>query len=238
MLNKLFILLGVLTLAMLATRLTANLKMKKLKKLEVKLMEVKKLNAKIITNKGSINIKLFPEVAPFTVLNFAHLSMIGYYDNLTFHRVIDEFMIQGGDPEGNGTGGPGYQFHDEFKKEVVFDRPGLLAMANAGPSTNGSQFFITHVETPWLNYKHTIFGEVVSPADQDIVNRICQEDVIKSIQITGDIKELYSSDEAKETVAQINEILMSQNKFKNLRYESINNLYNKKTLRNLPVVFL
>ncbi len=133
-------------------------------------------------------------------------------------------MIQGGDPEGNGTGGPGYQFHDEFKKEVVFDRPGLLAMANAGPSTNGSQFFITHVETPWLNYKHTIFGEVVSPADQDIVNRICQEDVIKSIQITGDIKELYSSDEAKETVAQINEILMSQNKFKNLRYESINNL--------------
>lgn len=224
MLNKLFILLGVLTLAMLATRLTANLKMKKLKKLEVKLMEVKKLNAKIITNKGSINIKLFPEVAPFTVLNFAHLSMIGYYDNLTFHRVIDEFMIQGGDPEGNGTGGPGYQFHDEFKKEVVFDRPGLLAMANAGPSTNGSQFFITHVETPWLNYKHTIFGEVVSPADQDIVNRICQEDVIKSIQITGNIKELYSSDEAKETVAQINEILMSQNKFKNLRYESINNL--------------
>ena len=224
MLNKLFILLGVLTLAMLATRLTANLKMKKLKKLEVKLMEVKKLNAKIITNKGSINIKLFPEVAPFTVLNFAHLSMIGYYDNLTFHRVIDEFMIQGGDPEGNGTGGPGYQFHDEFKKEVVFDRPGLLAMANAGPSTNGSQFFITHVETPWLNYKHTIFGEVVSSADQDIVNRICQEDVIKSIQITGDIKELYSSDEAKETVAQINEILMSQNKFKNLRYESINNL--------------
>lgn len=224
MLNKLFILLGVLTLAMLATRLTANLKMKKLKKLEVKLMEVKKLNAKIITNKGSINIKLFPEVAPFTVLNFAHLSMIGYYDNLTFHRVIEEFMIQGGDPEGNGTGGPGYQFHDEFKKEVVFDRPGLLAMANAGPSTNGSQFFITHVETPWLNYKHTIFGEVVSPADQDIVNRICQEDVIKSIQITGDIKELYSSDEAKETVAQINEILMSQNKFKNLRYESINNL--------------
>lgn len=224
MLNKLFILLGVLTLAMLATRLTANLKMKKLKKLEVKLMEVKKLNAKIITNKGSINVKLFPEVAPFTVLNFAHLSMIGYYDNLTFHRVIDEFMIQGGDPEGNGTGGPGYQFHDEFKKEVVFDRPGLLAMANAGPSTNGSQFFITHVETPWLNYKHTIFGEVVSPADQDIVNRICQEDVIKSIQITGDIKELYSSDEAKETVAQINEILMSQNKFKNLRYESINNL--------------
>lgn len=224
MLNKLFILLGVLTLAMLATRLTANLKMKKLKKLEVKLMEVKKLNAKIITNKGSINIKLFPEVAPFTVLNFAHLSMIGYYDNLTFHRVIDEFMIQGGDPEGNGAGGPGYQFHDEFKKEVVFDRPGLLAMANAGPSTNGSQFFITHVETPWLNYKHTIFGEVVSPADQDIVNRICQEDVIKSIQITGDIKELYSSDEAKETVAQINEILMSQNKFKNLRYESINNL--------------
>lgn len=219
MLNKFFILLGVLTLALVATKLVGNMKMKKLKNTEVKLMKVEDLRAKIITNKGSINIKLMPEVAPFTVLNFAHLSRIGYYNNLKFHRVIEEFMIQGGDPEGNGTGGPGYQFHDEFKKEVVFDRPGLLAMANAGPSTNGSQFFITHVETPWLNYKHTIFGEVVSPNDQDIVNRIAQDDVIKTIEITGDVKALYESDEAKETVAQINEILMSQSKFKNLKYE-------------------
>ena len=84
-------------------------------------------------------------------------------------------MIQGGDPEGNGTGGPGYQFHDRVQKKLCSIRPGLLAMANAGPSTNGSQFFITHVETPWLNYKHTIFGEVVSPADQDIVNKIAKK---------------------------------------------------------------
>ena len=224
MLNKLFILLGVLAMAMLATRVTANLKTKKLKNLEVKLMNAKNLNAKIVTNKGTINIKLFPEVAPFTVLNFAHLANIGYYDNLKFHRVIEDFMIQGGDPEGNGTGGPGYQFHDEFKKEVVFDRAGLLAMANAGPSTNGSQFFITHVETPWLNYKHTIFGEVVSPADQDVVNKIVQDDIIKSIEITGDVKELYADDQAKETVAQINEILMSQSKFKNLKYEQTSNI--------------
>ena len=224
MLNKLFILLGVLAMAMLATRVTANLKTKKLKNLEVKLMNAKNLNAKIVTNKGTINIKLFPEVAPFTVLNFAHLANIGYYDNLKFHRVIEDFMIQGGDPEGNGTGGPGYQFHDEFKKEVVFDRAGLLAMANAGPSTNGSQFFITHVETPWLNYKHTIFGEVVSPADQDVVNKIVQDDIIKSIEITGDVKELYADDQAKETVAQINEILMSQSKFKNLKFEQVSNM--------------
>ena len=224
MLNKLFILLGVLAMAMLATRVTANLKTKKLKNLEVKLMNAKNLNAKIVTNKGTINIKLFPEVAPFTVLNFAHLANIGYYDNLKFHRVIEDFMIQGGDPEGNGTGGPGYQFHDEFKKEVVFDRAGLLAMANAGPSTNGSQFFITHVETPWLNYKHTIFGEVVSPADQDVVNKIVQDDIIKSIEITGDVKELYADDQAKETVAQINEILMSQPKFKNLKFEQVSNM--------------
>lgn len=224
MLNKLFILLGVLAMAMLATKVTANLKTKKLKNLEVKLMNAKNLNAKIVTNKGTINIKLFPEVAPFTVLNFAHLANIGYYDNLKFHRVIEDFMIQGGDPEGNGTGGPGYQFHDEFKKEVVFDRAGLLAMANAGPSTNGSQFFITHVETPWLNYKHTIFGEVVSPADQDVVNKIVQDDIIKSIEITGDVKELYADDQAKETVAQINEILMSQPKFKNLKFEQVSNM--------------
>lgn len=224
MLNKLFILLGVLAMAMLATKVTANLKTKKLKNLEVKLMNAKNLNAKIVTNKGIINIKLFPEVAPFTVLNFAHLANIGYYDNLKFHRVIEDFMIQGGDPEGNGTGGPGYQFHDEFKKEVVFDRAGLLAMANAGPSTNGSQFFITYVETPWLNYKHTIFGEVVSPADQDVVNKIVQDDIIKSIEITGDVKELYADDQAKETVAQINEILMSQPKFKNLKFEQVSNM--------------
>ena len=172
------------------------------------------LNAKIITDKGDINLKLFPEVAPLTVLNFAHLAKRGYYDNLKFHRVIEDFMIQGGDPTGTGAGGPGYQFGDEFKEGVVFDRKGLLAMANAGKNTNGSQFFITHVETPWLNYHHTIFGEVVSDADQDVVNKIAQNDVIKTIEITGDFDE-FMTEENKKMATQIDEILDSQ--FKNLK---------------------
>ncbi len=172
------------------------------------------LNAKIVTDKGDINLKLFPEVAPLTVLNFAHLAKRGYYDNLKFHRVISDFMIQGGDPTGTGAGGPGYQFGDEFKEGVVFDRKGLLAMANAGKNTNGSQFFITHVETPWLNYHHTIFGEVVSAADQDVVNKIAQDDVIKTIEITGDFDK-FMTEENKKMADQIDEILDSQ--FKDLR---------------------
>ena len=172
------------------------------------------LNAKIVTDKGDINLKLFPEVAPLTVLNFAHLAKRGYYDNLKFHRVISDFMIQGGDPTGTGAGGPGYQFGDEFKEGVVFDRKGLLAMANAGKNTNGSQFFITHVETSWLNYHHTIFGEVVSAADQDVVNKIAQDDVIKTIEITGDFDK-FMTEENKKMAAQIDEILDSQ--FKDLR---------------------
>lgn len=172
------------------------------------------LNAKIVTDKGEINLKLFPEVAPLTVLNFAHLAKRGYYDNLKFHRVISDFMIQGGDPTGTGAGGPGYQFGDEFKEGVVFDRKGLLAMANAGKNTNGSQFFITHVETPWLNYHHTIFGEVVSAVDQDVVNKIAQGDVIKTIEITGDFDK-FMTEENKKMADQIDEILDSQ--FKDLR---------------------
>ncbi len=219
MLNKLLILVGILALAMVGTRFIGNLKinnkLNNFEKAEVKLMDVKNLNAKIITNKGEINIKLFPEVAPFTVLNFAHLAKVGYYNGLKFHRVIEDFMIQGGDPNGTGSGGPGYQFHDEFKEEVVFNKAGLLAMANAGPSTNGSQFFITHVETPWLNYKHTIFGEVVSEADQDVVNLIKQGDIIEKIEITGDVEELYD-EEGKKTADEITELLKSQPKFKHL----------------------
>lgn len=138
--------------------------------------------AKIKTEKGDINIQLMPEVAPLTVANFVYLSKLSFYDNLIFHRVIDNFMIQGGDPTGTGMGGPSYTFADEFKKGVVFDKAGILAMANAGPNTNGSQFFITHVETPWLNYKHTIFGTVVSNEDQKVVNSIKQNDKILSIE--------------------------------------------------------
>ena len=172
------------------------------------------LNAKIVTDKGDINLKLFPEVAPLTVLNFTHLAKRGYYDNLKFHRVIADFMIQGGDPTGTGAGGPGYQFGDEFKEGLVFDRKGLLAMANAGKNTNGSQFFITHVETPWLNYHHTIFGEVVSDADQEVVNKIAQGDIIKTIEITGDFDK-FLTEENKKMTEQMDEMLDGQ--FPNLK---------------------
>ena len=116
------------------------------------------------TNEGTIEIKLFPELAPKTCENFLGLIEKKYYDGVIFHRIIKEFMIQGGDPDGTGMGGTSIwnkPFEDEFSPDAEFDRPGLLAMANAGPNSNGSQFFITTVETPWLNQKHTIFGEVV-----------------------------------------------------------------------------
>ena len=113
------------------------------------------------TNKGKIRIKLLPAVAPMHVTSFIYLTRLGFYDGLSFHRVIPGFMAQGGDPVGNGTGGPGYKFDGEFKPDVKHDRGGLLSMANAGPGTDGSQFFLTFVPTPWLDGKHTIFGEVV-----------------------------------------------------------------------------
>lgn len=140
--------------------------------------------AKFITEKGEIKVELLPEVAPKTVANFYVLSKIGYYNNTTFHRVINDFMIQGGDKTGTGMGGPGYRFEDEFSKDYIFDRPGILAMANAGPNTNGSQFFITHVPTSWLDFHHTIFGYVVENT-QDIVNSIKQGDKILSIEFYG-----------------------------------------------------
>ena len=140
----------------------------------------------IKTNKGNIEINLFPDQAPLTVANFINLSRRGYYNNLTFHRVINDFMIQGGCPLGTGTGGPGYQFKDEFSEELKHDTPGILSMANAGPGTNGSQFFITHIETPWLDDKHTVFGKVIDDSSQKIVNNIIQDDVIESIVIEGE----------------------------------------------------
>ena len=148
------------------------------------------ISATIKTNKGNINLTLFPEQAPMTVANFVNLSERGFYNGLTFHRVIDDFMIQGGCPNGLGTGGPGYQFEDECTNTLTHNKPGILSMANAGPDTNGSQFFITHVETPWLDSKHTVFGEVQSDADQDVVNQIAQSDTIESIEITGNTTEL------------------------------------------------
>ena len=126
--------------------------------------------ATLATNKGTIVIELLPRQAPETVNNFVCLSQDGFYDGIIFHRVIPDFMIQGGDPTGTGSGGPGYKFDDEFDPALVFDRPGLLAMANAGPGTNGSQFFITVVPTPHLNGRHTIFGRVTE--GQDIADAI------------------------------------------------------------------
>lgn len=145
------------------------------------------LVAKIITNKGDINLELYDKIAPLTVANFVSLIRKGYYNNISFHRVIKDFMIQTGDPTGTGMGGPGYSFKDEFVEGVIFDSPGILAMANAGPNTNGSQFFITHVNTPWLNYKHTIFGKVLSEEDQKVVDSIMQDDKLISIEINGDV---------------------------------------------------
>lgn len=152
---------------------------------------MKELKAIINTSKGDINLTLFAEQTPITVANFANLAQKGFYDNLKFHRVIDNFMIQGGCPEGTGRGGPGYRFKDEFTADLKHDRAGTLSMANAGPGTNGSQFFITHTHTPWLDGKHTVFGRVASEQDQEIVNQIEMGDAINSITIAGDVSDLF-----------------------------------------------
>lgn len=171
---------------------------------EVKMGKNYELKAVIKTEKGEINLKLMPEAAPVTVANFVNLATRGYYNGLKFHRVIADFMVQGGDPSGSGAGGPGYKFKDEFVDGVVFDTAGKLAMANAGPGTNGSQFFITHVPTDWLNYKHTIFGEIVSEEDQKVVDAVAQGDTME-ISIEGDVEAFL--EEVKEITDQFNEIL-------------------------------
>jgi len=166
------------------------------------------LYAKIITAKGEILLKLEFEKTPLTVTNFVGLAegtkefndskgrtSGRYYDGLTFHRVIDNFMIQGGCPLGTGTGGPGYDFPDEFDPSLKHDRPGILSMANAGPGTNGSQFFITHVPTPWLDNKHSVFGHVVE--GQDVVNAIKKGDIITRVEIirVGDRAKAFKADQ-------------------------------------------
>lgn len=154
------------------------------------------MKATIKTNKGVITLTLFEDRAPITVANFANLATKGFYNGLKFHRVIENFMIQGGCPRGTGTGGPGYKFEDEFVPELKHDKPGILSMANAGPNTNGSQFFITHVPTPWLDGKHTVFGQVDTAQDQDVVNSIRQNDVIETIVIEGDTTDLFAKTKA------------------------------------------
>jgi len=162
------------------------------------------LKATFKTNKGDINLELFAEKAPLTVANFVNLSKSGFYDGLKFHRVIPDFMVQGGCPLGTGTGGPGYQFKDEFHPTLRHDTAGVLSMANSGPGSNGSQFFITHVETPWLDNNHTVFGSVISESDQVVVDSIAQSDMIDSISIEG---ELNSTPEIKAQIDAWNEIL-------------------------------
>jgi peptidyl-prolyl cis-trans isomerase B (cyclophilin B) len=145
----------------------------------------------IKTNQGDISATLFADQTPITAANFLNLAKRGYYNGLSFHRVIKDFMIQGGDPDGTGAGGPGYTFEDEFVPALKHSKPGLLSMANRGPATNGSQFFITHVPTPWLDGKHTVFGEVTS--GQDIVDRIAQGDKITAIEILDPTDALFAA---------------------------------------------
>ncbi len=162
------------------------------------------MKAKINTNKGTIEIELYVDKTPLTVANFINLSKKDYYNNIKFHRVIDDFMIQTGCPLGTGTGGPGYSFKDEFHPDLKHDKPGIVSMANAGPGTNGSQFFITHLETPWLDNNHSVFGCVLNQSSQDVVNSIAQGDKINSIEIEG---ELPDDPSIKEQIKEWNKCL-------------------------------
>ena len=148
------------------------------------------LTATFDTERGPIQVQLEPEKAPLTVANFANLARRGFYDGLNFHRVINDFMVQGGCPQGSGTGGPGYRFEDETGNGLSHER-GVLSMANAGPGTNGSQFFITHVPCPWLDGKHTVFGKVTE--GMDVVDSIKQGDKIKSVKLEGDVDAALSA---------------------------------------------
>lgn len=140
--------------------------------------------ATIETSQGTIKAELYADQVPKTVANFEKLAGQGFYNGLKFHRVIAEFMVQTGCPQGTGTGGPGYKFADEFHKDLRHSGPGILSMANSGPNSNGSQFFITHVETPWLDGKHSVFGKVLS--GQDVVNKIKQGDVMNKVTISDE----------------------------------------------------
>ena len=146
------------------------------------------------TDRGQIRVELHPDKAPLTVANFVNLARRGFYDGLNFHRVIADFMVQGGCPEGSGRGGPGYRFEDEAGNGISHAR-GVLSMANAGPNTNGSQFFITHVPCPWLDGKHTVFGTVVSGIE--VVDKVQQGDLIRSVRIEGDADAVLAAQAAR-----------------------------------------
>ncbi len=163
------------------------------------------LTATLTTSRGPIHLTLEADKAPLTVASFANLVRRGFYDGLYFHRVIPDFMVQGGCPLGTGTGGPGYRFEDECCAELCHDQPGVLSMANAGPGTNGSQFFITHVATPWLDGRHTVFGCIKGDEDMRVVNTIESSDVIKKVTLEGDIDELLAM--MQDRISQWNEVL-------------------------------
>jgi len=203
------------------------------KKIEEKTLNKSSIQAVINTSKGEIILELEFEKAPMTVANFIGLTEGSiqndskgegefYYDGLKFHRAIKDFMIQGGDPTGTGGGGPGYQFGDEFHPDLTHDKPGILSMANAGPGTNGSQFFITHKATPWLDNKHSVFGHVLS--GQDIVSAIEQGDLINSIRIIRNGKAAQKFDaptifnESQLALKKINKEVSKANK---LAYEKV-----------------
>lgn len=165
------------------------------------------INVTMTTNRGPIHLRLHEDKTPVTVASFVNLARRGYYDGLAFHRVIADFMVQGGCPEGSGRGGPGYRFEDEFDASLRHDKPGVLSMANAGPRTNGSQFFITHGATPWLDGKHSVFGEIVGAEDQAVVDAIRQGDVIEKVTLDGDVDGLLAAqaDRVKEWNAVLDE---------------------------------
>ncbi len=163
------------------------------------------VTARIETGKGTIRVALYADRAPVTVASFVNLARRGFYDGLSFHRVIDDFMIQGGCPQGDGRGGPGYSFEDEFDDSLRHDGPGVLSMANAGPGTNGSQFFITHVPTDWLDDRHAVFGRVVDASDQQVVGAIGAGDRITAITLEGDWQAALAAQAAR--VAVWNEVL-------------------------------
>lgn len=202
--------------------------------------------AEFTTTKGTITVKLEDEKTSMTVANFVGLVEGNftfqdsikitkpYYDGLKFHRVIANFMIQGGDPEGTGMGGPGYKFYDETRPDLKHDKPGTLSMANSGPATNGSQFFITHKETPWLDGKHTVFGHVIS--GQDVVDKIAQDDVMQTVKIIRvgknakkfDATKVFNADysriseEYKKEAEEIERIAkMSQEEYRNFMYQEV-----------------
>ena len=171
--------------------------------MSIEATQTSELTAVVATAKGEIRVTLFPTEAPITVANFVNLAQRDYFTGLTFHRVIANFMIQGGDPTGTGRGGPGYNFADEFSPSRRHDSAGVLSMANAGPGTNGSQFFITHGPTPHLDDRHTVFGKVAS--GQDVVGAIAQGDVMETVAIEGDPSSLLAAQ--KSQIDEWNQIL-------------------------------